>query len=166
MGGEGSVPPVGHSTGFSGEWTEEGTALVLALVAAAEAGARGEVPVGAVVRDPWGRVVAEGGNRTLGEGDPTAHAEIGVLRRSAARLGNHRLSGCSLVVTLRPCPMCLAACHEARVGEVGFAAEREGPDGVRARRAADLPGMPRSRTLHPLQREAGGVLRFFFELRR
>src|SRR6478752_6112334 len=95
--------------------------LSLALGEARSAAARGEVPVGAViVRD--GNVLARAGNRTLELRDPTAHAEILVIREAAAQLGSERLIGCDLYVTLEPCPMCAAAISFARIRRLYFGA--------------------------------------------
>ena len=83
--------------------------------------ARGEVPVGAVlVRD--GAVLAAAGNRTLQDRDPTAHAEMLVIRAGAAALGTQRLTGCDLYVTLEPCTMCASALSLARIRRVYYAA--------------------------------------------
>jgi len=93
----------------------------LALAAAAEAGAAGEVPVGAVVlRD--GAVVARRGNEREGRGDPTAHAELLALRDAAQAAGTWRLDGATVVATLEPCPMCAGALVAARVARVVFGA--------------------------------------------
>jgi tRNA(Arg) A34 adenosine deaminase TadA len=94
-----------------------------ALVLAAEAAARGEVPVGAVVVEgATGTILAEAANRTESDSDPTAHAEILALRSAARTLGTARLTGCDLYVTLEPCPMCAAAIALARIRRVYFAA--------------------------------------------
>jgi len=93
----------------------------LALDLAREAGAADEVPVGAlVVRD--GEVVGRGFNRPIGRHDPTAHAEIMALRDAAQNLGNYRLPGCTLYVTLEPCAMCAGAIMHARIDRVVFGA--------------------------------------------
>jgi len=93
----------------------------LALDLAREAGAAGEVPVGAlVVRD--GEIVGRGFNRPIGRHDPTAHAEIMALRDAAQSLGNYRLPGCTLYVTLEPCAMCAGAIMHARIDRVVFGA--------------------------------------------
>ena len=85
----------------------------LALDLAREAGAAGEVPVGALI--VWGgEVVGRGFNQPVSRHDPTAHAEIMALRDAATRLGNYRLPGCSLYVTLEPCAMCAGAIMHAR----------------------------------------------------
>jgi tRNA(adenine34) deaminase len=93
----------------------------LALTQAAEARAAGEVPVGAViVKD--GDVIATGFNRPISHRDPTHHAEIAALRAAATRLGNYRLPGCTLYVTLEPCVMCAGAMMHARIARVVFGA--------------------------------------------
>jgi tRNA(adenine34) deaminase len=93
----------------------------IALDLAREAQARGEVPVGAVVvRD--GAIVGRGGNAPIAASDPTAHAEIAAMREAAAKLGNYRLAGSSLYVTLEPCAMCAGAMMHARIARVVFGA--------------------------------------------
>ncbi|MBI4692584.1 MAG: tRNA adenosine(34) deaminase TadA [Gammaproteobacteria bacterium] len=95
--------------------------MARALVLADRAAAAGEVPVGAVlVRD--GEIVGEGWNRPIGAHDPTAHAEIVALRAAAERIGNYRLTGTTLYVTLEPCAMCSGAIIHARVGRVVYGA--------------------------------------------
>ena len=94
----------------------------LALAEAAAAGAADEVPVGAVLVDAEGRVIAAAGNRVERERDPTAHAEMLALRRGAACLGQKRLDGCDLYVSLEPCPMCAAAIALAHIRRLYFAA--------------------------------------------
>ena len=95
--------------------------MAQALAEARAAGARGEVLVCAVlVRD--GEVLALGGNRTLADRDPTAHAEMLVIRAAAAKLGSERLTDCDLYVTLEPCAMCAAALSFARVRRLYFGA--------------------------------------------
>lgn len=81
-----------------------------------------EIPVGAVVVDADGNVVGEGWNRNIAECDPSAHAEIAAMRRAGAALGNHRLIGCTLYVTLEPCAMCAMAMVHARIARVVFGA--------------------------------------------
>lgn len=93
-----------------------------ALDEACDAAGRGEVPVGAViVRE--GEIIARDGNRTLELSDPTAHAEVLVIRAAAAGLGSERLIGCDLYVTLEPCPMCAAAISFARIRRLYFGAD-------------------------------------------
>jgi tRNA(adenine34) deaminase len=93
----------------------------LALAQAGQAYAEGEVPVGAVVVKD-GEVVAVGYNQPIGRHDPTAHAEIVALRAAADKLGNYRLPGCELYVTLEPCAMCSGAMMHARLARVVYAA--------------------------------------------
>lgn len=95
--------------------------MALALEEARRAGANGEVPVGAVVvRD--GEILGRGRNRPVAAHDPTAHAEIVALRDAAAAVGNYRLAGTTLYVTLEPCPMCIGAIVHARVARLVFGA--------------------------------------------
>ena len=94
----------------------------LALAEAKAAAGRGEVPIGAVLVSPEGRVLARNGNRILELKDPTAHAEMLVLRESAEALGNERLIGTTLYVTLEPCAMCAGAISLARVARLVYAA--------------------------------------------
>ncbi len=93
-----------------------------ALVEAEKAAEEGEVPVGAVVVGPAGEILARAHNRPVSGKDPTAHAEILALRKAAKKLSNYRLTGCRLVVTLEPCPMCAGAAVAARVSEIIFGA--------------------------------------------
>lgn len=101
-----------------------------ALAAARAAAARGEVPVGAVLLDPSGKVVAVEGNRTEADSDPTAHAEILAIRRVCAALGSPRLPGFRLWVTLEPCAMCAAAISAARIATVHYGADDPRSGGV------------------------------------
>lgn len=95
--------------------------MELALAQALLAGQSGEVPVGAlVIKD--GEVIAAGHNRNLLDHDPTAHAEIVALRQAAARLGNHRLIGCTIYATIEPCSMCAGALIHARVSRLVYGA--------------------------------------------
>jgi len=91
-----------------------------ALAEARAAGEAGEVPIGAVVVHD-GEILARGQNRVLRDNDPTAHAEIVALRAAAAGLGNYRLNGCTLYVTLEPCAMCAGAMIHARLDKLVFA---------------------------------------------
>ena len=98
-------------------------AIALALSEAQSAAGRGEVPVGAVLLGPDGALLAAAGNRIVERHDPTAHAEMLALREAAQKLGNERLGGTSLFVSLEPCAMCAGAISLARVARVVFAAE-------------------------------------------
>jgi tRNA(adenine34) deaminase len=93
-----------------------------ALDEALSAAARGEVPIGAVVVDPSGAIIAQAGNETMARKDPTGHAEINVLRRAARKIGSERLIDCDLYVTLEPCAMCAAAISHARIRRLYFGA--------------------------------------------
>ena len=126
----------------------------IALEAAQAAAAAGETPVGAVVVDPAsGEVIAAGSNQPIGAADPTAHAEIVALREAARKLGNYRLTGLTLVVTLEPCAMCAGAISHARIGRLVFGAEDpKGGAVVHGPRFFDQP------TCHWRPEIAGGVL--------
>ena len=100
-------------------WDE---AMTAALDAGAEASSWGDVPVGAVVLDPLGAVIAVAGNERERRSDPTAHAEILALRAAAVAVGSWRLDGHTLVVTLEPCTMCAGALVLARIGTLVFGA--------------------------------------------
>lgn len=102
----------------------------IALAEAKAAGVRGEVPVGAVLVSAGGEVLAQSGNRTRELCDPTAHAEMLVIRAASARLGAERLVGSVLYVTLEPCPMCAAAISFARISRLYYGAEDEKSGGV------------------------------------
>ncbi len=97
----------------------------LALAEAAACLDAGDVPVGCVVVDPAGEVIGAGRNRREARRDASAHAEIEAIRAACARLGSWRLTGCSLYVTLEPCPMCAGAILNARVAEVWYGAREE-----------------------------------------
>lgn len=96
--------------------------MSLALELAREAAANGEVPVGCVIAGPDGAVIGRGRNRREESGDATAHAELEAIRQACAALGDWRLSGCTLFVTLEPCPMCTGAIINARIPTVVFGA--------------------------------------------
>ena len=94
-----------------------------ALVLAREAAELGEIPVGCVVTDAEGNIIGRGRNRREEAGDATAHAEIEAIREACAALGDWRLSGCTLTVTLEPCPMCAGAIINARIPTVVYGAK-------------------------------------------
>lgn len=102
----------------------------IALDEARQAAGRGEVPVGAVIVDGAGNIVARAGNETRQRNDPTAHAEILAIRQAATALGAERLSGCDLYVTLEPCAMCAGAISFARLRRLYYGAEDPKGGGV------------------------------------
>lgn len=101
-----------------------------ALQEARDAGKRGEVPVGAVLLGPTGELLARSGNRIVELKDPTAHAEVLVLREAAQKLGSERLLECDLYVTLEPCTMCAGAISFARIRRLYFGADDPKGGGV------------------------------------
>lgn len=109
---------------------EHSDGLKRAFAEAEAAAARGEVPVGAALTDAQGRVVAAAGNRTRELSDPTAHAEMLVIREACRLAGSERLTGLDLHVTLEPCPMCAAAISAARIRRLYYAAGDEKMGGV------------------------------------
>jgi tRNA(adenine34) deaminase len=140
----------------------------LALKAAETAGKSGEVPIGCViVRD--GAVVAQAGNRTLTDHDPTAHAEILALREAAAKIGSERLTDCDLYVTLEPCTMCAGAISFARIRRLYYGAAD--PKGGAAESGVRFFASP---TCHHTpevysglgESEAAALLKEFFRARR
>ena len=142
-------------------------ALELARLAAAA----GEVPVGAVIVDPaTGEIVGEGANAPVMAHDPTAHAEIIALRSAAAKLGNYRLTGLTLYVTLEPCAMCAGAISLARIGKLIYAAEdAKGGAVVNGPRFFQQPTChwrPEVEQDDAHDIEAGDLLRDFFRSRR
>lgn len=144
--------------------------MLIALEKAQESALNGEAPIGAVVADPnTGEVIAAAGNAPIGLHDPTAHAEVLALRQAAKKLGNYRLTGLTLYVTLEPCPMCAGAISHARIGRVVYGAEDpKGGGVVHGAKVFDHP------TCHWKPVVAGGlmaeesatILRDFFRARR
>jgi tRNA(Arg) A34 adenosine deaminase TadA len=145
------------------------TFMDFAFAEAEAAGARGEVPIGAVIVDGSGAVIAAAGNRTLELKDPTAHAEMLAIREACAKLGSERLTGCDIHVTLEPCPMCATAISFARLRRVYFAAADEKGGGVE-----HGPRIFAQATCHHRpdvyggigERRAAEMLRSFFAVRR
>lgn len=141
----------------------------MALAEAEVAALRGEVPVGAVIIDAKGAVLARAGNRVLELKDPTAHAEMLAIRAAAAILGSERLIGCDLYVTLEPCPMCAGAISFARLRRLYYGASDEKGGGV-----DHGPRIFAQSTCHHApevyggmsERQAGDLLRNFFAARR
>ena len=142
----------------------------IALAQAQAAADAGEAPIGAVVFDPaTGEILGQAGNAPIARHDPTAHAEVLALRQAAERLGNYRLTGLTLVVTLEPCAMCAGAISHARIGRLVFGAtDAKGGAVISGPRFFDQP------TCHwrpevtggVLAEESASLLRGFFKSRR
>ena len=140
-----------------------------ALAEAREAPATGDLPIGAVVADPAGRIIGRGRNRREASGDPTAHAEIVAIRRAAEVRGEWRLSDATLVVTLEPCVMCAGAILAARIPRVVFGAWDD-----KAGAAGSVHDLLRDRRLPVraevvagvLEAESAALLRAFFDAQR
>lgn len=128
-------------------------AMRSALEVAHAAEAHGDVPIGAIVLDPEGRVIATGGNERELHQDPTAHAELVAIRRAAEHVGEWRLEGCTIVVTLEPCTMCAGAIVGSRIGQLVFGAYDE-----KAGAVASLFDVVRDPRLNHRVRVTGGVL--------
>ena len=145
-------------------------AIALALEEAKSAALRGEVPVGAVLLGPEGALLAHDGNRILELKDPTAHAEMLVMRKGAQALGNERLIGASLYVSLEPCAMCAGAMAMARIARLVFAAcDPKGGAVLHGPRFFEQPTChhrPIVMQTEPHALEAGEILREFFRARR
>jgi tRNA(adenine34) deaminase len=145
------------------------TFMNLALEEARAAGARGEVPIGAVIVDGVGKILAQAGNRTEELSDPTAHAEMEVIRQACAIRSAPRLPDCIIYVTLEPCPMCAAAISFARLGRLYYGAPDPKGGGVehgpRIFHQATCHHRPE---LYPGigEDEAAALLRGFFQDRR
>ncbi len=139
-----------------------------ALAEARSAAAASEVPIGAVlVHD--GEILARSGNRTIRDNDPTAHAEIIVLREAARRLGNYRLAGATLYVTIEPCSMCAGAVIQARVPRLVYGADD--PKGGAVRTCFQILSDPRLNhqvevTSGVLAADCAAVIQSFFSQRR
>jgi len=143
--------------------------MQLALAAARQAGERGEVPVGAVVVDAAGEVLAVAHNEVETQSDPTAHAEILALRAAGRRQGTPRLTDCDLYVTLEPCPMCAQAIAFARIRRLYFGAADPKGGGVEhgARIFAAASCHHRPEVIGGIREtEAAALLRDFFKARR
>ena len=143
--------------------------MARALALARQAQEQGEVPVGAVLVGPEGDVLAECGNAPIASHDATAHAEIRVLREAGCAVGNYRLPGTTMYVTLEPCPMCAGALLQARVARLVFGA----PD-PRTGACGSVIDLPRDHRWNHridvvggvLSEECGALLRGFFANRR
>jgi cytidine deaminase len=143
--------------------------MARALAEARAAGARGEVPVGAVISAADGRIIAAAGNRTLELRDPTAHAEILAIRAACAALGSERLPGTTLHVTLEPCPMCASAVSQARIATLVYGASDPKSGGIE--QGPRLLSHPQCHHVPEVingvaEGEAAALLRDFFKSRR
>lgn len=140
-----------------------------ALAEARAAALRGEIPVGAVITDPQGRIIAASGNRTREHHDPTAHAEIEVIRAACQAARSERLPGYHLWVTLEPCPMCAAAISAARIATLYYGADDPRMGGVRnGARVFDHPQCHHRPEINDgiAAAESRTLLRDFFAARR
>jgi tRNA(adenine34) deaminase len=143
--------------------------MELAISKARESASMGEVPVGAVLVDPKGHILAAAGNRVIISADPVGHAEILVLRQAAAVKNNFRLPHTTLYVTLEPCPMCASALVHARVERVVFGAEDPKSGAIVSRYAIGTDNLLNhtfSFTAGVMAEECGKILREFFQNRR
>jgi tRNA(adenine34) deaminase len=149
---------------------DDAQAIALALEEAKSAAQRGEVPVGAVLLSADGALLAKDGNRILELKDPTAHAEMLVMRAGAKALGNERLIGSTLYVSLEPCAMCAGAMAMARIGRLVFAAcDPKGGAVLHGPRFFEQPTChhrPAVTQTEPHALEAGEILKEFFRTRR
>ena len=140
----------------------------MALEQARLAGDAGEVPVGAlVIKD--GKLIAQGHNRNVMDRDPSAHAEIVALREAASRLGNHRLSGCEMFVTIEPCAMCAGALVHARLARLIYGAPDPKAGAVTSvLQVLNHPGLNHKMEVVPgvLAQECSEILQSFFLQRR
>jgi tRNA(Arg) A34 adenosine deaminase TadA len=145
-------------------------AIALAVEEAKSAAKRGEVPVGAVLLSADGSLLAKDGNRILELKDPTAHAEMLVMRAGAKALSNERLIGATLYVSLEPCAMCAGAMAMARIGRLVFAAcDPKGGAVLHGPRFFEQPTChhrPAITQTEPHALEAGEILKDFFRARR
>ena len=142
--------------------------MAKALSLAREAAAEGEIPVGCVIVSPSGEVIGRGRNRRESGRDATAHAEIEAIRQACRAVGNWRLEGCTLYVTLEPCPMCAGAVINARIPAVVYGAreEKSGSCGSVIDLFSENYGF-RPRVYGGVRREeCAALLRVFFEQRR
>lgn len=140
----------------------------MAIEQARAAALRGEVPIGAVVALE-DRILAAAGNRTITDCDPTAHAEVVALREAAQKIGNHRLTGATLYVTIEPCAMCAGALVQARIARLVYGADDAKGGAIRtSMRVLDAPALNHRVEVTPgvLAEESVRLLQAFFAERR
>lgn len=143
--------------------------MQIALTRADESGARGEVPVGAVLVDELGNIIASAGNTIVCSNDPVGHAEILTLRKAAEQIGNYRLPDTTMYVTLEPCAMCAAAMVHARIKRLVFGATDPKTGAVLSKYGIGSDGLLNhsfSVTGGVMEKECGQLLRDFFQKRR
>ena len=143
--------------------------MTAAFEEAEAAGARGEVPIGAVITDANGDILARAGNEIVARHDPTAHAEILVIRAAAKAVKSERLIGCDLYVTLEPCAMCATAMSFARIRRLYFGADDPKGGGVlHGPRVFEQPTIHHRPDVYSgiMERRASDLLRDFFHTRR
>ena len=143
--------------------------MQIALTRADESGARGEVPVGAVLVDELGNIIASAGNIIVCSNDPVGHAEILTLRKAAEKIGNYRLPDTTMYVTLEPCAMCAAAMVHARIKRLVFGATDPKTGAVLSKYGIGSDGLLNhsfSVTGGVMEKECGQLLRDFFQKRR
>ena len=153
---------------MAGVYETDSNWMRIALDAARQAELAGEVPVGATVV-AGDRVVASGANRTIADNDPTAHAEMVALRAAAKELGNYRLAGATMYVTIEPCAMCAGAIVQARIDRLVYGADD--PKGGAVRSCFSILDHPRINhhvevTSGVLVEECAAILQAFFSARR
>ncbi len=143
--------------------------MKIALDEAGKAAGRGEIPVGAVLVDREGEIIAHDSNRSIERRDPTAHAEINVLRQAGQKLNNYRFPATTMYVTLEPCLMCAGAFIQARISHLVFGAVDPKAGAVKSKYAVGLDGMLNHTFLVTdgvMAEECGALLREFFRERR
>lgn len=143
--------------------------MLLALAEAEKAIALHEVPIGACILDANGEVLAAASNRTITESDPTAHAEILAIRIAAEKIGNYRLTGCTLYTTIEPCVMCAGALVNARITRLVFGAHDERSGAVETKfRLCDSDDLNHciEITSGVLAKECRALMQDFFRQRR
>lgn len=143
--------------------------MQLAIIQAQRAGDAGEVPVGAIIIGAGGELIASAANRPITDHDPSAHAEIVALRQAGQKIGNYRLTGCTLYVTLEPCTMCAGAISHARIGRLVYGApDVKGGAVQNGARFFDSPSCHHSPEIigGVLQQDCAALLKDFFKARR
>ena len=149
--------------------TVKSTFMDLALQEARDAAYRGEVPIGAVIVNSHGKVIASDGNRTEELFDPTGHAEIGVIRQACSLLNAPRLPDCSIYVTVEPCPMCATAISFTRLARLYYgASDRKGGGVESGPRIFHQPTCHHVPELYPgiCEKESAELVKAFFRERR